>query len=387
MDNQIPHLRDLFSKYASGTASRAEVEELLAMLALGKYDQEMLSDMQARMEEDVVPAELNLERWNGVLAGIQERIAVEPAQKTRRLWPRVGIAAAVATVILSAGIWFYAANHNDSAPQVAALTNDVAPGKQSATLTLASGKKIRLADAVNGKLANEAGVSITKTAEGELVYQVENTSNENKINTIATANGETYQVRLPDGSAVWLNAGSSLTYSASLLQNGKRNVRLSGEGYFEVAKDKAHPFVVSTDREEVEVLGTHFNVSSYSDDPFSRTTLQEGSIRMNGKTVLKPGEQAIVGAADALRVEEVDVDEALAWKNGKFVFADEDIESIMRKLARWYDVEVVYKGEKPDAIFTASISRADNIGKILSKLSFARKVKFKVEGRRVTVMK
>lgn len=309
--------------------------------------------------------------------------------KTSRLWPKIIVAAAIATMIASAGIWFLKSEKNASpGHNEVAYKNDVAPGKQGATLTLASGKKIRLSDAANGELAKEAGVVITKSANGQLVYEIKESGTEltNKINTLSTAKGETYEVRLPDGSLVSLNAASSLEYPANFTALKERRVKLTGEGYFEVAKDKAHPFIVESATQQVEVLGTHFNVNTYTDEPSAKTTLLEGSVSLNRNTILKPGEQATMNKAGKVKVVQADIDQAIAWKNGKFVFEREEIESVMRMLSRWYNVEVVYQGDVKDMTFTGSISRFDNISKILDKIRFTETIHFKIEGRRIYVM-
>lgn len=305
---------------------------------------------------------------------------------TKKLWPKILIAAAVATMIASTGILFFN-NKQEAATDQIAKTNDVAPGHQGATLTLASGKSIRLADAAKGELAEEAGVTITKSSNGQLVYEIKGSKTEpNKLNTLSTAKGETYQVRLPDGSLVWLNAASSLTYSATLIESGVRRVKLDGEGYFEIAKDKSHPFIVATEKQEIKVLGTHFNVNSYNDELETKTSLLEGSVKINEASEIKPGEQAITNSSKKTRIAVADVDNAIAWKNGKFIFEEENIESIMRKLSRWYNVEVIYQGDFSNKTFDGSISRSDNISKILEKITFTQAVHFKIEGRRIYIM-
>ncbi len=320
---------------------------------------------------------------NAINSGI-----VQQERKSVRLWPRTAIAAAVATAILSAGIWFYNARQKEAWPKNAIYANDLAPGRQGATLTLASGKKIRLADAMKGKLAKEAGVTITKTAEGELVYQVENTTNENKINTITTANGETYQLRLPDGSAVWLNAGSSLTYSANLVQHGKRSVRLSGEGYFEIAKDRLHPFIVETKNQQVEVLGTKFNINSYTDEPVTATTLVEGSIKVSSDQstkFIKPGQQAINDKGE-LQIQPANLDHVTDWREGDFNLVDLDFKTAMRKIARWYDVEVIYDPSVSNSLKAGGwIKRDTKLSEVLKLIERSGQVRFKIDGKKLYV--
>lgn len=304
------------------------------------------------------------------------------------IWPRV-IAAAVAIVILGAGFFYYHIKTSGEDQQsVAEYAGDITPGKQGATLTLANGKKIRLTEAQNGELAKEAGVVITKSASGQLIYEIKDHSGEpNKYNTLTTAKGETYQIRLPDGSLVWMNAASSLTYSAGLLESGARKIKLNGEAYFQVAKDKGHPFIVESRGQRIEVLGTHFNVNAYHDEPVMKTTLLEGSVKVSDKNIEKillPGYEA-VNTGNDITVDKVDTELAVAWKNNNFVFANERIETVMKMVERWYDVEVVYEGAMPEDRFRGGVSRFDNISKVLNILESTGLVHFKVKNRKVYV--
>jgi transmembrane sensor len=308
--------------------------------------------------------------------------------KTARLNYTKWVTIAATIVVIFAGGLFFFTNKSKNVILTAAVKGGlIKPGKYSATLTLADGKRILLSEATNGELAKEAGVTISKTADGKLIYKIENqTGAANKINTISTAKGESYQLRLPDGTNIWLNAASSLTYATTLIENGVRNVKLEGEAYFEVAKDKKHPFIVETNKQTVEVLGTHFNINAYPDESITKTTLLEGSVRLNRATVLRPDEQATLSSSGKIVIEMVDVNEAIAWKNGKFIFNSEDIHSVMRKLSRWYNVEVIYKKELPATTFTGVISRSDDISKILDKINYTGDVHLTIEGRRIVVM-
>ena len=317
--------------------------------------------------------------------------ATTPTISIDSLWPRIAAAAAILLVV---GAGFFYFNQKPAAVQLNAIVrNDIAPGKVGATLTLANGKKIKLTDAANGELAQESGISITKTADGQLVYEIkEADADPNKINTLSTAKGETYKLRLPDGSLVYLNAASSLTYAASLIEHGKRTVRLRGEGYFEISKDKKHPFVVKTDKQEVEVLGTHFNINTYADEPVVKTTLLEGSVRvvllsaMGSEVMLKPSQQATVTGSSGIIVKEVDVNDAVDWKNNEFVFKEQMVAEIMRKLSRWYDVEVIYEnGTDAKQTFSGKVSRLKNISEVLRIMQSTGQIKFKIEGKKVWV--
>ncbi|MNL00170.1 fec operon regulator FecR [compost metagenome] len=346
-----------------------------------------------------------IDRYNMIDAGMAwENVSktLFPEKNTIRktLWPQPapnwirGIAIAAAAVMAVVfGIWFYNTSLNpDSASSRTAgrdLMHDIKPGKNTATLTLSNGKAIELSEektglVVGNDLRYNDGTSVTSNKDPDNGRTVEM--------TITTPRGGTYQVTLSDGTKVWLNAASSLTYTRALNEKGTRRVRLAGEGYFEVAKDKTHPFVVSTKGEEVKVLGTHFNISSYADEKDMKTTLLEGSVLVsrgaadvNG-VLLKPSEQATV-TGNAITIRQVDVNEAVAWKNGDFRFADQSITDIMKQIARWYDIEVVYEADLSAVRLTGSISRNRNLSQLLKRLGETNEVHFKIEGRRVIVNK
>ncbi|EDM35124.1 putative anti-sigma factor [Pedobacter sp. BAL39] len=272
------------------------------------------------------------------------------------------------------------------------LANHIQPGKNSATLTLADGKKILLTDHGNGKLANESGVSISKSADGQIIYEISDLEKQEgeplRYNTLSTAFGQQYQIRLPDGTRVWLNNGSSLKYPVSFSKTAQRKVELDGEAYFEVSKDPSQPFVVKTSTQEVLVLGTHFNLNAYANEPLTKTTLLEGRVKVNGngaEATLSPGQQALNNGV--LQVRNVDTELAIAWKNNQFMFESENIQNIMRMVERWYNVRVDYEGDIPRDEFSGAVSRFDNLSEVLKILELTGKVHFKVEGRRIMVIK
>ncbi|MHA4894376.1 FecR family protein [Pedobacter sp. PWIIR3] len=396
------YLRTLYPKLLAGDISDQELEWLSVYFEGKDYTDltQMVREELLLSDVDTVTSAADEAVLSRVYHALEGKIGTEHAGKRSvRFYPagwyRFGIAAAVALIAI--GIYFFKAPRHPERVSGSQYVNDVAPGRHGATLTLANGRKIKLTDASNGKLANEAGVTVTKTANGQLVYEIltpkelrsKSVQDADKVsyNTLTTAKGETYQVKLPDGSEVWLNAASSLTYASNLGDGSKRTVSLKGEGYFEIAKDPSRPFVVESAGQQVKVLGTHFNINTYADEPETKTTLLEGKIRLNGKLILKPGEQASTTRNGFVSVKEVNVSKAVAWKNGKFVFTSEPMESIMRKLSRWYNVEVVYEGDFSDMPFTGSMSRTDQISKILNKISLTNAVHFKIEERRITVMR
>jgi transmembrane sensor len=295
----------------------------------------------------------------------------------------------------------------DNVPVAQQLKNDVAPGSDKAVLTLADGSQITLDKAANGQLARQGATQVMKLDAGKLAYNTASSKEQAPIqiayNTISTPRGGQYQVLLPDGSKVWLNAASSLRFPTAF--SGKeRRVELSGEAYFEISQNPSLPFKVSiappsrSDNGggagtytplEVEVLGTAFDVEAYAEDGDQRATLVSGAVKViNGaaQSVLKPGQQARVkntpGAA--LQVAHVDTDEITAWKDGKFLFQSATIESIMRQLARWYDVDVKYEGEKPVQRLTGNVSRNNNLSDILRVLEISG-YHFEIQGRMIVV--
>lgn len=308
------------------------------------------------------------------------------------LWSFVRKLTVAAAVLCSLGL-FYFLFKGGKQPQFSAQTihrSKIVPGGNKATLTLSNGHTIILDSAHNGMLASQGGVHIYKSKNGQLVYDVSQynagATDELAYNTINTPRGGQYQVILPDGSKVWLNAASSLKFPASF--TGKqRTVILDGEAYFEVAKDKTHPFKVNVNNMEVEVLGTHFNIMGYQDEAATATTLLEGSVKItkgNATQMIVPGQQALV--QESIRVKNVNVDEVVEWKNGNFNFAHEKLEGIMRKIARWYDVDIDYEAKTTSATFVGTIPRSQNITEVLKYLELTGLVHFKIKERRITAM-
>ncbi|MGV6945890.1 FecR family protein [Sphingobacterium kyonggiense] len=292
-------------------------------------------------------------------------------------------AAAIVLLIGIGSIFFLNINQAPSTISPTSSNSEpVLPGGNRATLLLDGGRSIDLDDEQEGIVMGDGKITYT---DGSLIV-AENSNISSKQYTVLTPKGGTYQLCLPDGTNIWLNADSRLSYSADLAKINTRKVRLEGEAYFEVSKDAHRPFIVTTAREQITVLGTQFNVNSYRDETTGRTTLVEGSVRINGNTVLKPGQQAVVDQKGKLRLATVNADKIVAWKNGKFVFESEPIESVMKKIGRWYDVEPVYKGAVSDRNFSGTLSRFEDIQKVLDKITYTSDVRFKLEGRRVIVM-
>lgn len=267
-------------------------------------------------------------------------------------------------------------------------TNKAADQKNT-VLALADGSQIIISDNKNGTLAQQGNTSINQL-NGQLIYKDMgiNLNATTLYNTITTPKGRNFELTLLDGTKVWLNAASSLSYPVAF-NSTERRVKINGEAYFEVAKNKRQPFVVEANGTEVKVLGTHFNVSAYDDDPSVKTTLLEGSVKVsknNIETMLTPGKQAIAfNNTDNIKVLNADAEGAVAWKNGYFNFNNEDITTVMKTLARWYDIEVEYMPGIKGKTYGGTISKFEDIDKMLSSIELTGTVHFKKEGRKVLV--
>ncbi|MDR6782845.1 FecR family protein [Pedobacter africanus] len=379
-------------QYLSGNITARELSELKSLVNDPNLDAEF-SDLAEEVwmapDSDVQP--MTAEEANKIYLQVT---SVVQQKRPVRLWRRLTVAASV-ILIAGSGLYFLLNKQNSGFKATSVYAADAAPGKVGATLTLANGKQIALSNASKGELAKEAGVMITKQADGKLVYEVAAGANDHKVNTLATARGETYQVRLSDGTMVWLNADSKLTYAASLNGNKgqqERRVKLEGEAYFEVTKNKNSPFIVETGGQEVQVLGTHFNINSYADEPVATTTLLEGSVRVAaGKAgqsvIISPGQQAI-NRQGSLKVAQANLEQVMDWKQGDFYLNHVNFKTAMRKIARWYNVEVVYDASVSDITEAGGwISRNKKLSEILQSIEATEQVHFKVEGRKVIVFK
>jgi Fe2+-dicitrate sensor, membrane component len=356
-------MEQLLRKYVSGTCTpdeRVQVEQWYRHL-----DQQGELPSMEQMEND--------------LAEVRQQL---PAKPERRLasWYRYAAAAAVIAVMaIGVYVYFFQSEQRGTGSEVAAtsMPDDLPPGGNRAILQLADGTEIVLDERPDGTVAQEGQHAIYKHADGELVYQPEASEADGDapvFNRLQTPRGGQYHLVLPDGTHVWLNAASTLTYAISGTTQ-ERLVQLDGEAYFEVARDADRPFRVTTRGQVVEVLGTHFNVNGYADEPLVRTTLVEGAVKVSAGTdqrpvVLAPGEQALGAAGSPLKVRKVDVTQAVAWKNGKFNFNDSDVPTVMRELSRWYDVDIVFEGEKPNMTLSGEVYRNTNASNVLDILAF-----------------
>ncbi len=327
-------IKSLFLKYIANQCSPRELDEVFALIRSGIHQAEweaaLSDDAEAVLAGDS-ESNLTATETDRIYQGIDGRLfpseennAVFLPGRKFRVWPAA--AAAIILIVAVSAYVFFKPMNSGSPAQV--HLGDVRPGGNKAFLTLSNGKRISLTDAAQGNIAAQEGIKITKTADGKIIYAAENVAEEKGLasyNTIETPKGGQYQVLLPDGTSVWLNAASSLTYPVNFRGSRERRVQLQGEAYFEVARDKKHPFVVKTDRQEVTVLGTHFNINGYKEEPVISTTLLEGSIQTRNLTsgqavVLSPGQQStLIKGGKSLDVARVNTENIISWKNGYFM--------------------------------------------------------------------
>lgn len=355
----------LFEKYLSNKATAEEIRQLL--LSFGQTDERLLKQLilEKLQSSDYQPDTAKDEEL--LLEGIYSRVESGIRKKPAPLWYKI---AAAACLLLVGGYFFFSSLKTKyvDKPTTIALSS-AAAGKDDAILTLADGRKIQINTVGSGVIATEAGTAIRKTEAGEIVYDASaNNQNINAQNTIETPRGRQFKMQLPDGTMVWLNAGSSITYPVSFAAAKERLVAITGEAYFQVAHNRSQPFRVKTGGQTVEVLGTHFNINGYADEGKTVTTLEEGSVKVlsgRSQATIRPGQQAIYLAGQPLSVKPADLRTALAWKDGKFTFTDAGMQEIMRQIARWYDIEVKFSGAVPPDQFTGTISRKADLAQVL----------------------
>ena len=391
----------MLQQYFDDTISRADCTELLNYLKENPAEiADLVDEKSLKLDDD---SEFDQIQARKVLDNIktdprfnQAPLAVKPRTKIISLFISVAKVAAVISVFSAVGFYFIH-KHKPVNNQVAVVkSSKILPGSSKAVLTLATGKVIVLDNKANGTLAKAGQVQVNKVANGKLVYDALPNDVKAKVidnalvyNTLSTPRGGEYQVVLPDGTHVWLNSASSLSYPVEFAGN-ERRVKLTGEAYFEVAKNKDKPFYVNSNKVQVRVLGTHFNISAYNDDDELKATLLEGSVEVsknNSQSLLKPGQQAVINnGADMIRVSQANINEVMAWKNGYFIFNDDNVATILKKVSRWYDVDVEQKGNFEGQHFGGTFYRTKGINELLKNLEKIGKVHFKITGRRVTAM-
>ncbi|MEO6812401.1 MAG: FecR domain-containing protein [Ginsengibacter sp.] len=383
----------LLDAYISKRATLLEEHELMEWLLEAKEDSELKKYVLTIWNENKSVQDLSYVNWDEIYSSVIQPKVVSLEPKVRQMrWAKLTAAAAI-LIALTAGVYFYLAPRSqEQIATVQTKQNDIEPPSYNkAVLTLADGTKIELDSSGNGTLAVQGRVQIIKKSTGEISY-AGTSAGEISYNTLSVPRGsKPMSLILSDGTKVWINVGSSLTYPTAF--TGKeRKVMITGEAYFEVVHNEKMPFMVQNGDLAINDLGTHFNVNTYEDETTERITLLEGSVSVIRGTVsglLKPGQQASVnnnGNSNIKILNEVNMNEVMAWKNGKFMFdKNTDIYTIMRQVSRWYNVDVKYEG-KINQRFWGSISKDVNVSQVLKILETAGGIKFKVDGNKIIVM-
>jgi len=402
----LTHTAYLLQQYQTGKATDAEWEELAALLANAGNDETIKEALQQAMEQHTTGDAFLHRDYQALLQKITgiDQLPAQNNPPVRRTFyiRRWGWMAAAAVLLLTGGAVYLRFNKQQSVkqPVLATTQKEIVPGHQGAVLTLANGQTIVLDSLNNGVVAQQGATTIT-LKNGVINYEGIATDNAAIANnTLTTPRGRQYQLTLPDGTKVWLNTESSITYPVTFTGNN-RSVSITGEAYFEVAKDKSKPFIVNVaGKNSVEVLGTHFNVNAYSDEKDIKTTLLEGAVRVSAigpygyrehpAIVLKPGEQSIHHTSLTIHNSTLTINHSphietvLAWKNGLFVLQGANLEEVIRQLARWYDIDISYEGTVPEKAFDGTISRNSNLSEVLKVLE-RNQVHFRLDGKKLVV--
>ena len=392
MEQNNERFNYLLKKYLNKDCTAQEFEEFFTYVADPAYEEILHAQMNHNFKSLNPGADVHQVDWDNMYQNVIHHRGKTKIKSLFGKW--VGIAASIALIAtIAGGYWWLKTDRHTSAVMLV-KRHDVKPGGDKAILTLADGSKITLDNSVKGTLTHQGNTAIKQNSSGMLVYDTNAAPGSPMetayTNTLTTPAGGKFMLVLPDHSKVWLNSQSSISY-VTAFKGRERTVELKGEAYFEISKDPERPFIVKSGRASVKVLGTHFNVSAYPDERLTEVVLSEGSVRLTVGTEmaqLKPGQQASFGKHDdAISLKEVDVDEAVDWKNGYFQFDNAEIEKVMNKLKRWYDIDIQYQGIKPGVKFTGIISRDNNLSKILGLLETSGGVSFQITDRTVIVKK
>jgi ferric-dicitrate binding protein FerR (iron transport regulator) len=374
MDEQ--HIKALVEKYLQGTCTEAERRAVEAW-----YDS--LDDFDREAGPIAEEAALEQELWS--------RIATNRpvAAKRVRLHPWKAAAAVLLLVLGGTVAYFYTGRHVPPQPALAALPPVQVIDGQQAVLALGDGRKVQLDELADGAAIQEGNTVIRKVNPHQLEYRVTGKNGKIAYHTLSVPRGEQYELLLPDGSRVWLNAASAIRFRSSF-QGKARDMELTGEAYFEVVQLPQQPFIVQAAGQTVQVLGTHFNIKAYKEEEHPVTTLLEGSVKISSRQdpggILQPGEQAEMNSRGEIKIAATDPQQAIAWKNGDFDFYNKSLQDVMLDISRWYNITVEYQGNVPTVRFSGSISREKRLAEVLRLISLTQPVKFRQDSGRVLVM-
>ena len=392
----LHQIQAILKKHLEGELTEAEQQQLQQWLKQSAANQALFNKIN---DPDYLPVQLEkMEAFDEdrVWQKIEQATAPAPVRQMPNWKHGMSWAAAVLLLLLAgAGYWIVTQKNNQptiAQTQHKGLDKQVLPGKEGAILTLADGRQVLLDSVKQGMLATQHSTKVM-VQDGRLVYKDGTPYDEGAAapvsNTITTTKGRYYQLILPDGSGVWLNAASSITYPVAFT-GSSREVSITGEVYFEVAKDKSRPFRVTANEVQVEVLGTHFNINGYTNESNTSITLLEGSVRVSGNKakyqplILAPGQQARIGGQGVELVPKANIDEVMAWKNGTFSYQDADIQTVMRQMERWYDIEVKFEGRIPADRFIGKVPRSANLSQVLRILKLS-DVNIRIDGKTLTI--
>lgn len=398
-ENNEKRLQTLFQAYLGNRITEGEYREFWELLQSESRQGGLEGDLQALWETiSLEPPMVSATEWDrGLTQLIHEAESALIEEKTgRRAWRPMlkWAAAAAAAVLLIVGAgWFFQSKFIrpdtiSKLEKAIARPGDLAPGTTKAILTLSNGSNVRLDTNADRIIGRQGNAQVAQTAGGQLAYQVLNQhASEIVYNTLRTPRGGTFKLILPDGTRAWLNAASSLRFPTAF-SGTTRSVEITGEVYFEVAEDAAKPFEVTVDGMQIKVLGTHFDVMAYDDEPTIKTTLLEGSVKImkgNASTMLLPGQQAEMTKDGKMLVNShIEEDEVVSWTRNLFWFDDQDIYSIMREVARWYNADVVIQGEIPEH-FTGSIPRNVAVSRVFQVLQETGKIHYRIDNHKIIV--
>jgi len=389
----------------SGKDPTEELAERIAYLINGFIQEDLTESEHDELDEWVSASmknqrlfeeltdPVNIQKWvdwrekldsKAAYERVKEKIGLQQGSdsfKRRRIWPYWIAAAVIIALIVIGDLWY----HKTPAPQVIATApaQDILPGGRHAILKMNGGQAIILDSLHAGRITTVGSVTITKDSSALNYATAEKNEGPTRMDELSTPAGGEFQLSLSDGTRVWLNASTTLIYPEQF-PDSVRRVEVAGEAYFEVAKDVKHPFIVTTGKNEVRVLGTHFNINHYPDNTETIVTLAEGSVKLNGTVLLKPAEQGLISDDGKIETGPADLESALAWKDGQFIFKMAPLNQVMAQVSHWYDAKIIYKDNNSEH-FNARIPRDVPVSKLLHLLEATGRVHFKIEYKTITV--
>lgn len=389
-------LQYLLSRYAKRDIEKAELQELLEMIDADRpeFIDNALDELIAEyLDIDDTAEDFNLEvtlrKIQSRLAGddyvdSEDRVAIK--RKKHAIW---WVAAVAVGALLLFTVLLTRQQSDDAQNQSMVSKGDILlPNQTEVRLSLNDGTTYNVMETDKSILAQK-GIEMMEDESGEMLFVATETDSESGFKTFTNPKGGIAKLRLVDGTTVLLNSGASITYP-SAFASAERRVEIAGELFFEVAHDKTKPFVVAAGNTNIKVLGTVFNVAVSPEGEGTHTTLMKGSVEVattKNVAVLVPGKQAVVDQQGGIRVEEAQIRDVLAWKNGYFSFNDYDIDEVMEQLGRWYEIEDIRITGRTNDLFSGSITRTYRLSEVLKQLEKISNYKFSIEGRRIVVMK